>query len=205
PPAPQPRRVAPPAAAPPLADPEQATLAVQVEAPGRPDLDPATVTVQAQPADAGEIRTLSTRAGNRWTGTGLPAATWTVTATAPGGPTATGTATTAGGQTAQLTLTLAAATQTAEAFLVTFRFDKTFVEPCMRPVLRAFAQRGAGPGQHLLVLGHTAHAGPDAYNTSLGQRRVDAVLAYLTAGRDPGAALATWRELRLPRPAADID
>lgn len=186
----------PPAPPPPMPDAEQATLVVQVDAPGSPGLDPGTVTVTAATADGAQRRQLGMRQGNRWTETPLPAATWTITATAPGGLTGTANATTQGGQTAQATVTLNAGPAVALAELVTFRFDRAFVEPGQRPVLRQAAARAASGGQHLLVLGHTDKTGPPAYNLSLSQRRVDAVLAYLTAGNDPGAARTVWLGLR---------
>src|SRR5262249_16820475 len=139
---------------------------------------------------------LGTRQGNRWTETPLPAAAWTITATAPGGLTGTANAATQGGQTAQATVTLNAGPAVALAEVVTFRFDRAFVEPGQRPVLRQAAGRAASGGQHLLVLGHTDKTGLDPYNLSLSQRRVDAVLAYLTAGNDPDAARQAWLGLR---------
>lgn len=186
----------PPAPPPPMPDAEQATLVVQVGAPGHPDLDPGTVTVTAASADGAQRRELGTRQGDRWTETPLPAATWTITATAPGGLTGTANAATQGGQTAQATVTLSAGPTVALAEVVTFRFDRAFVEPGQGPVLRQAAIRAASGGQHLLLLGHTDKTGSDAYNLSLSQRRVDAVLAYLTAGNDPGAARQVWLGLR---------
>src|SRR5262249_32626294 len=157
---------------------------VQVDAPGSPGLDPGTVTVTAATADGAQHRELGTRQGNRWTETPLPAAAWTITATAPGGLTGTANAATQGGQTARARVTVNAGPAVALAEVVTFRFDRAFVEPGQRPVLRQAAARAASGGQHLLVLGHTDKTGLDPYNLSLSQRRVDAVLAYLTAGND---------------------
>jgi outer membrane protein OmpA-like peptidoglycan-associated protein len=179
-----------------MPDAEQATLVVQVDAPGRLDLDPGTVTVTAASVDGAQRRELGTRQGNRWTEAPLSAATWTITATAPGGLTGTANASTQGGQTAQATVTLNAGPAVALAEVVTFRFDRAFVEPGQRPVLRQAATRAASGGQHLLVLGHTDKTGSDASNLSLSQRRVDAVLAYLTAGNDPDAARQVWLGLR---------
>jgi outer membrane protein OmpA-like peptidoglycan-associated protein len=186
----------PPAPPPPMPDAEQATLVVQVSAPGRPGLDPGTVTVTAATSDGAQRRELGTRQGSSWTETPLSPATWTVTATAPGGLTGTATATTQGGQTAQAMVALSAGPAVALAEVVSFRFDRAFVEPGQRPVLRQAVTRAASGSQHLLVLGHTDKTGSDAANLSLSQRRVDAVLAYLTAGNDPAAARQVWLGLR---------
>jgi len=63
-----------------------------------------------------------------------------------------------------------------------FDFDKAILKPPMKKALDKYAAEVKGtPGdEKLLVIGHTDSKGKDAYNMKLGQRRADAVKAYLT-------------------------
>lgn len=147
-------------------------------------------------------RSLTTRTGNTWVETVDPG-NYALTATVLD-PTMIGTAS-AGvrrGQTTQVTITLRQGTPVANAFVVSFRFDSAFVEPCARPVLREIAARAAAnPAEKMLIVGHTDKAGSPAYNQSLGERRARAVFAYLTFGRAAQASVDEWTALRQRRPA----
>ena len=101
------------------------------------------------------------------------------------------------GQTTRVEIHLRSGSPIAHAFVVHYWFDKAFIEPCLRPVLRdvaAYAQ--AHPGQKMLIVGHTDLVGDDAYNQSLSERRGRGVYAYLTDGRAHDAAVAEWDRLR---------
>ena len=108
------------------------------------------------------------------------------------------------GQTTRVQITLSRTSRLARMFMVHFRFDKAFVEPCMRQVLRqvnAYAQAHAD--EKLLIVGHCDKTGPGTYNQSLSERRARSVFAYLTVGRDQvsrTAALAEWNAIRQRRP-----
>jgi outer membrane protein OmpA-like peptidoglycan-associated protein len=84
------------------------------------------------------------------------------------------------------------------AFMVHYRFDKSFVEPCMRHVLKeVFDRVNSGPAdEKLLIVGHTDKTGDNNYNQSLSERRARGVFAHLTYGANPAAAVAEWDQLR---------
>lgn len=104
------------------------------------------------------------------------------------------------GQTAQVPITLQAGPSTAKVFLVHFRFDKAFVEPCMREILRrVVAFSNANPGDRIVIAGHTDRVGAANYNQSLSERRARAVFAFLTFGSRREASLRDWNELRAGR------
>ncbi len=101
------------------------------------------------------------------------------------------------GETKRVQVALRRGVLIATAFVVHFRFDKSFVEPCMRGVLREVLRHAAEHAdQKLVIVGHTDRSGSEAYNQSLSERRARSVFAYLTAGRDAAAAQAEWGELR---------
>ncbi|HEV2756800.1 MAG TPA: OmpA family protein [Actinomycetota bacterium] len=109
------------------------------------------------------------------------------------------------GQTTTVTITLRPGTAVAQAFVVSFRYNSAFVEPCARPVLRAIqARAAANPAEKMLIVGHTDKSGSSAYNQSLGERRARAVFAYLTFGRAAQASVDEWTELRRRRPAGAV-
>jgi outer membrane protein OmpA-like peptidoglycan-associated protein len=87
------------------------------------------------------------------------------------------------------------------AYLIHYRFDKSFVEPCLRAVLREVADRArTGPAdEKILIVGHTDLTGSDEYNQSLSERRARGVFAFLMYGQDPAAAVAEWNHLRRPQ------
>ena len=202
-PPPPPEVEDPPDEAPPEIDTETGTLVVEVIVEGEPDFDMGQVTVTAEGPAAGPstLRTLTEREGNRWTQAGLPPGRYVVRgAVASPAMSDQEEAEVGAGQTAQATLSLARAQGVARAFVVTFRFDSAFVEPCMRGVLRrAAAYAAAHPAEHLVVLGHTDRAGSPEYNQSLSERRARAVFACLDFANDGDRAVAEWTAIRQRR------
>jgi hypothetical protein len=93
----------------------------------------------------------------------------------------------------------------AKAFIIHFRFDSAFVEPCMFGVLRdVFERAQANPTEKILVVGHTDLVGPPEYNQSLSERRARSVFGLLTFGTSPvlrAAALEDWKSLRKEAPS----
>jgi outer membrane protein OmpA-like peptidoglycan-associated protein len=205
-PPPPPETTPPPTPPPEPPDVDTATLEVEVVVEGRPDFDfsKVTVTVDGTQSDGTALsRTLTNRTGNVWREEGLPPGQYTARAVVTDPETMSGSAnaTLRAGQLTRVQIVLRPGALIATAFVVHFRFDKSFVEPCMRPVLRDVMKRAAEHAEEkVLVVGHTDKSGSDRYNQSLSERRARSVLAYLTSGRDPAAARAEWSELR--RPAA---
>lgn len=204
-PPPPPQTEDPPDDPPPPLDTETGTLAVEVIVEGEPDFDMGRVSVTAEGPASGPstLRTLTTREGNRWTQTELPPGRYVVRGAVPSPAMSDrDEAEVRAGQTAQVTLRLVRAQGVARAFVVTFRFDSAFVEPCMRAVLRrAAAYAGAHPSEHLVVLGHTDKAGPPDYNQSLSERRARAVFACLNFGNEADRSVAEWTAIRQRRTA----
>lgn len=188
------------------------TLLVEVVMEGDPGWNPAEATVTTtglKGPDAGTERTLADRAGNVWTAAGLHAGEFRARAAvgSAGERSSFATATVEAGKTVRVLLTLPAqpAAAVAKAFVVHFRIDNAFVEPCMREVLRravAFGNTdGEGKGDRLLIVGHTDRTDVQGYNQPLSERRARAVHAFLTFGRDPEGAVAEWDALRRePKP-----
>ena len=196
-PPPETRREEPPTPPPPPPpSTETGTLVVEVTVEGQPDFDMGTLTVTVagtQDDGASLSRTLTNRQNNVWTEEEFPLGQYTATATAAGSPAMSGSAsgTVRAGQTTRVQITLypAAVNIIAKAIVVHFRFDKAFVEPCMRHVLRRVVEyAGAHPTEKMVVVGHTDKVGPPEYNQSLSERRARAVYAYLTSGRDSATA-----------------
>ncbi|WP_344416848.1 peptidoglycan-binding protein [Amycolatopsis minnesotensis] len=201
---------------PPPPEVETGKLVVTVVVEGEPDFDMnrVGVTVRGTETESGAAlaRVLTNRTqDNVWFEDPFPAGEYTAEALVddnlnPGGvPEAlTGSAavTVQDGQTASVTVVLRRGAKTATFFVIGFRFDKAFVEPCMRHVLRQVARFAeAHRDQRLLVVGHTDLVGDDAYNQALSERRGRATYAMLTFGHDPRASIAEWNELRRARPA----
>ncbi len=69
---------------------------------------------------------------------------------------------------------------------VLFDFDKSTLKPEGKAEIdKLVAEMTKFPGDTVLVVGHTDSVGTDAYNMALGQRRADAVVAYMkSAGID---------------------
>ncbi|MFN8475292.1 MAG: OmpA family protein [Anaerolineae bacterium] len=112
------------------------------------------------------------------------------------------------GQTTRVQITLSQTSRLARTFIVHFRFDKAFVEPCMRQVLQQVnAYALAHADEKLLIVGHCDKTGSGQYNQSLSERRARSVFAYLTVGRDAAsrtAALAEWNAIRQRRPGGEL-
>jgi outer membrane protein OmpA-like peptidoglycan-associated protein len=191
---------------PPPPDVLTGTLEVEVIAEGDPDFDFGRVVITIErPNDDGTTftRTLTSRSNNIWTEPNLAPGRYTVRAATldPQPLTDTGTGQVQGGQTTRVTLTIRVSSPVATTFLISFRFDKAFVEPCEREVLRqVVAFSNANPTQKLLIVGHTDEVDTPAYNQSLSERRARSVYAFLTFGRDPTASFNEWNALRLARP-----
>lgn len=210
---PPPPREEPPPPEPEPPETETGTLVVEVTVEGQPNFDFGTVTVSVegtQEDGATLSRTLTNRENNVWTETEMPPGTYTARAavTEPQAMSGMAPATVSAGQTTQTSINLRSTSRIAKTFVVHFRFDKAFVEPCMRPVLRQVAQYAtAHRSEKLVIIGHTDKAGTKSYNQSLSERRARAVFAYLTFGLNltsRTAALTDWNALRERRPAGEL-
>lgn len=181
------------------------TLVVTVIVEGEPDFDFARAAVTARGTEAGGApltRTLANRAGNVWTEADFPPGEYTVEAvvTEPEPLTGMAAATVRAGETTEVTITLRPSAAIAKAFVVHFWFDKAFIEPCLREVMRRVAAHSdAHPDEKLLIVGHTDLVGDAVYNQSLSERRGQAAFAYLSFGRDRTAATREWDQLRRSR------
>lgn len=196
---------------PPVIPPQvlETTLVVEVIVEGQPNFDHERVRVTARGEDDAPDVELTERSGNVWTqrddpdGT-LPAGTYLVEAVVTDDPSLRGSESVEvpAEQTTSVTITLRAGARVGNTFIVHYRFDSAFVEPCLRAVLRRVAARaGDHPDERLLIVGHTDKQGSEEYNQSLSERRARGVYAYLTFANDPDVAVAEWNELRRPRPA----
>jgi len=204
-PAPEPEEEEPPPPPPlPPAPPvETGTLVVEVTVEGDPafDFSKVTVTVEGTNDDGSTLaaRSLTNRVENIWTEENMALGQFTVRAIVTDPPAMSGSAAAIvrAGQTTQLQINLQPGAIIATTFVVHFRFDNAFVEPCMREVLEQVAQHATdNPDQKLLVVGHTDKTGDEPYNQSLSERRARSVFAYLTFGRDQAVSEAEWNELR---------
>jgi outer membrane protein OmpA-like peptidoglycan-associated protein len=199
-PAPAPEEEPPP----PIPEPLVATLIVEVIVEGQPNFDFSlvTVTVEGNKDDGTPHNvTLTNRTNNVWTEEDFPPGTYTAKAVVTDPPPMSGSepATVQEGQTTQVTIILRPGSSRviAKAFVVNFRFDKAFIEPCMRKVLNAVAEHARTHGQEkMVIVGHTDKSGSDDYNYSLGDRRARSVFAYLNFGNDQAGSLAEWNEIR---------
>jgi outer membrane protein OmpA-like peptidoglycan-associated protein len=213
PPKPEIEEPPPPPPPPPV---ETGTLVVEVIVEGESNFDfgRVTVTVDGTKEDGLALsRTLTNRTQNVWTEADFPPGQYTVRAVVTDPPmSGSATATVRASQTTQVTITLRSGVVIAKTFIVHFWFDRAFVEPCMREVLRQVAQYAENhPDEKLIIVGHTDktnlppdRVGPLDYNQSLSERRARGVFAYLTAGRDEVTALAEWNALRVKRPVGEL-
>lgn len=196
----------PPPPVPPKVD--KATLIVEVIVEGQPNFDfsTVTVTVKGKQSDGTELaRTLTNRNNNVWTEEGFPPGQYTAKAVVetPQAMSNTADATLQAGQTAKVTIILHPGAIIAKAFIVHFRFDRAFVEPCLREVLREVNDHAqAHPGEKLVILGHTDLVGGADYNQSLSERRARSVFGFLTFSTSDelkASALRDWNALRKPQ------
>lgn len=198
---------------PPVRRLDSGTLVVEVVKENDSSFDgsTATVTVEGETDEGVPLtRTLSNFSNGRWHEEDMPPGRYTVTASATSSPTATGSASAEieAGQTKEVRITLRTGSVVARQFLISYRYDRSFVEPCMRGVLRRAAEYAqAHSEERLVIIGHTDRAGSDRYNQSLSERRARAVYAFLTYGRDEtsrNAAIAEWNTLRAQRPGNEL-
>ncbi len=199
-PAPPPREEPPPPPPPPL----ETTLIVEVIVEGQPDFDFSKVSVKVkgfQDDGTSLDSPLTNRANNIWTAAEFPPGSYTAEAVVSDPPPMSGStpAQVLEGQKTKVTIVLhpGATRAIAKAFVVTFRFDKALIEPCMRKVLNAVAQHAAdNPNEKMVIVGHTDKSGTDDYNLSLGDRRARSAFAYLNLNNDRAGSLAEWNEMR---------
>ena len=207
--APEPVEPPPPPPPPPVTE-DEGVLIVNVIKEGDPGFDASgvTVTVSGTTQDGTEFqdRPLTNRSDNRWTEDPFPVGSFTVRANAPAaaadGSDLSGTASAEvrAGETTEVTIVLRDTAALALRFLIHFRFDSAFVEPCQKAVLRqAAAFASENPDMRLLTVGHTDLTGPAEYNQSLSERRARSAFAMLRFGNDPQAAIDEWNELRRRR------
>ena len=202
PPQPAPPQPGPPQPGPPPPSPTTGALEVTVIVDDDPSFDfsNVTVTVTGTQDDGTVMSTtaLTNRTGHVWKNDPMPAGSYTASAAVADPPMSGSVAAkVVAGQTARVEIHLRSGSPIAYAFVVHYWFDKAFIEPCLRPVLRdAAAYAQAHPGQKMLIVGHTDLVGNDAYNQSLSERRGRGVYAYLTDGRAHDAAVAEWDRLR---------
>lgn len=205
-PLPPPRQERPPPPPPPPPV-DNGILEVEVIVEGAPEFDHSAtvVTVEGPQDDGTEIsRTLTNRSDNLWREEEFPPGSYTCRAVVTVSESLTGSAAARvrPGQTTRAVIRLRPGAQIAKVFVVHFWFDRSFVEPCLRAVLKEVDQYArAHPDEKLVVVGHTDLTGPDQYNQSLSERRARAVFAYLTAGRSQAQSVAEWNLLRTQRPA----
>ncbi len=206
-PPPKPAREEPPPPPPKPPDPvvDTGTLIVEVIVEGQPNFDFSKVTVTAEKINEDGSRPsqiLATRAANVWTEENMALGRFDVKAVVTEPPAMSGSAaaTVSAGQRTQVRITLRPGVVVAKAFIIHFKFDSAFVEPCMREVLARVSQfADDNPDQKIIVLGHTDLTGPDDYNQALSERRARAVFASITFGTTPAlrsAAIEDWDNLR---------
>ena len=203
PPPPQQVPPPPPPPVPPTPPVGTAVLEIEVVVEGDPafDLSTVTVTVEGTQSDGTTVTATPARRtrGNVWSKENLAPGQYTARAVvvAPDAMSGSAAATLRSGDTKRVQIVLRRGAVIATAFVVHFRFDKSFVEPCMRGVLSDVMRHAvANADEKLVIVGHTDKTGSDAYNQSLSERRARSVFAYLTSGRDAAAARAEWGELR---------
>ena len=73
-----------------------------------------------------------------------------------------------------------------------FDFDKSVVKPAGKAMLDGLVEKLKNVNVEIIVaVGHTDSVGTDAYNQKLGQRRADAVKAYLVSQGVPATRIYT--------------
>jgi outer membrane protein OmpA-like peptidoglycan-associated protein len=203
-----------PAILPPPIKPPPTTLAqqltVEVIVTGQPafDFNTVTVTIDGKQDDGTQInaRQLTNRTNNRWVEDNIQPGDYTAKAvvTAPTAMSGTAHAVIGKGEKVKVTITLTPGPPIAKSFIIHFRFDRAFVEPCLREVAaQAVHYASTHPNEKLVIVGNTDLTGTPPpqhardYNQSLSERRGRSVYALMTFGRDRAGALKEWNELRL--------
>lgn len=197
-----------PSEPPPVDPPPQtlaATLVVEVIAENDPNFDfsRVTVTVKGTTAEGEDLdRTLSNRNNNIWTEEDFPPGNYTAEAVVTSSPQMRDSKSVEvrAGETANVTLVLRQGVTVAKTFMIHFRFDSAFVEPCMMHVLKQVAEfSSANSSDKFLVVGHTDLSGSTAYNQSLSERRARSSFSALRFGNDNQAAVDEWNAIRRTR------
>jgi outer membrane protein OmpA-like peptidoglycan-associated protein len=205
PPRPEQETPPPPPPDPPLPPVETGTLIVEVIVEGQPNFDFGKVTLTAERTTedgTNQSQNLSNRANNIWTEENMTLGQFTVKAVVTDPPPMSGTAqaNVRAGETTRVTITLRPGAVIAKSFIIHFRFDSAFIEPCMREVLGLVSQYADDhPDEKVVVVGHTDLTDGDDYNQMLSERRARSVFASLTFGTSPAlrsAAIADWDNLR---------
>lgn len=199
----------------PIPEVEHGSLAVTVLVEGDPDFDfdRVGVFVEGTPDEGPPMtrRQLTNRtADNVWFEEEFPAGSYRIDAIVDDNRTPTGERETLNGsaetrvengEVAEVLIVLRRGSKMGNVFIVHFRFDSAFVEPCMLAVLRQVADwASAHTAERLLIVGHTDKVGSDAYNQSLSERRGRSVYAAMTFGIDRQRSIDEWNELRRARP-----
>src|SRR6266478_6799340 len=200
----------PPPPPPPPPPVDTGTLIVEVVVEGQSDFDfsKVTLTVEGTQDDKRSLsRTLTTRENNVWTEDNMPPGQYTAKAVVVE-PSMKGSveAKVRAGEKTQVSIRLkpGAVSAIAKMFIVHFRFDNAFVEPCMREVLKQVAGHASDHAdEKLVIVGNTDEVGSpgdltasDPYNQSLSERRARSTFALLTFGLDANASKAEWNALR---------
>lgn len=208
-PTPKPEQEPPPPPPPPPPKLDTGKLVVEVAVEGQPgaDVSKAIVTLEGTKDDGSQLaRTLTNRSNNVWNDDDVPPGSYTAKAMLTASPSMSGTADAKirAGETTKVTIILQPGVLVAKEFIVHFRFDKAFVEPCMREVLQqVVGYANDHKDEKLVIVGHTDLVGsptdltgPDPYNQSLSERRARSVYAFLTFGSDQNAAMTDWNAFR---------
>ncbi|SEE84891.1 DNA circularisation protein N-terminus [Rhizobiales bacterium GAS191] len=197
----QPPPPPPPVPPPPPPDTKTGVLKVTVIVDGDPafDFSKVTVTAAGQQDDGTPLTTtLTNRTGNVWTVDPMPPGSYTAAAAVDDPPLSGSTAAkVVAGQRTSVEIHLQPGPAVAHGFIVHYWFDRAFIEPCLRRVLRDVAARAqAHPDEKILIVGNTDLTGGIDYNQALSERRARGAFAYLTAGRAHDASVAEWDALR---------
>ncbi|MGB9366935.1 MAG: peptidoglycan-binding protein [Xanthobacteraceae bacterium] len=202
-PAPTPTVIVPPPPPPPP-DPKTAALEITVVVDDDPtfDVSKAKVSVVGTADDGANFPSTPAPGpvNGVWSINPIKPGSYTASATLEGTQPGSTSARVPAGPPTRVQIHLRLGPSAAKAFVVHYWFDRAFIEPCLRRVLRDVdAHARAHPDEKILIVGHTDHAGPDDYNQSLSERRARGVYAYLTSGRSPAdhdAAVDEWDRLR---------
>lgn len=201
----------PPVPPPPIPSVEVGTLVVEVIVEGEPEFDFNTVVVTlTDNAQRLSPRRLTSHDAGVWVEENVPPGSYTVSAVVDGPVPMAGDeqAAVRAGETTQIKIILRPGVVIAKAFVIHFRFDSAFVEPCLRQVLRrVFDYAQDHPEEKLVIIGHTDLVGDDAYNQKLSERRARSVHAFLTFGASAAhraAAIAEWDNLRVNPPVSPL-